>query len=179
MKKCVEELAEYIGKNIVVGVGRKRIEKLLLNGFVVGVSEKLVLLHVVNGSTLTLNGYSAIRVYDMRSFQVDGSIFTRALEALGRKPTIPEGIDCTGWAELIASVHYKGLLVSIETEKLEPGSCYIGRVASLTMRSVSIEKVDTECEWGETEKFLFKDITQITFDDGFTNGLALLLAGDA
>ena len=179
MRKCVAGIADFMGQNAIIRVDRKPVDEHLLDGFVVGMSDKLLLLHVVDGSTLLLNGYSAIRLSDIHSYHVDETFVTRALRLLDRKPIVPEGIDLSGWAELLASVQRKYPLVLIETEKKEPGCGFIGRVAKQTTRYAALEKINTKGQWDETEQFAFKDITQVEFDDGYVNALAHLVACQA
>src|SRR5437016_3388372 len=79
VKKGVAEIADFVGQDVVVRVDRKPIDENLLDGFVVGISDKLLLLHVVDGSTLLLNGYSTVRLSDIRAFRVDETFISRAL----------------------------------------------------------------------------------------------------
>ena len=92
---------------------------------------------------------------------------------------MPDGIELVGWTELLASVQRKYPLVLIETEKKEPRCGFIGRVAKQTKRYVALEKVNPEGHWDEIERFAFKDISQVEFDDGYTNALAHLVAVEA
>ncbi len=179
MKKHLAGLAKFVGQDIVIRVDRKPVDKNLLDGFVVGVGEKLLLLHLVDGSTLQLNGYSAIRLSDVRSYRVDETFVTRALRLLDRKPVAPAGVNLTGWGELIASLQHHNPAVTIETEKKAPGCCFIGRAIKLTKRYVALKKINPEGQWDETERFTFKDITQVEFDDGYTAALTYLVEYEA
>ena len=175
MNKQIEELANCVGKDVLVRVGREPIDKHVLDGFVVGISDKLLLLHVINDNTCTLNGYSAVQRSDLRSYQICDSFLSPALRLLERKPVIPDDIDLSNWTELIASLQRKGILVWIEVEKKAPGCGFVGRVVRQTKQFVVLETVDMQGEWAEIEQIAFKDITKVEFAGGYVEALAQLI----
>ena len=177
MKKKLAGIADLVGQDVVVRLDRKPIDNFGLDGFVVSVSEKLLCLHVVDGKTLMLNGYSIVRLSDIRSYQVDEAAFIdRALRLLGRVPIAPDGFDLSGWGPLLSSVQLKYSLVSISTEKDAPGCLFIGRLVKTSRRSVVIEAVDVGGRWEGRQKFAYKDITMLDLGDGYVNALAAVMA---
>src|SRR5258708_6029087 len=174
MKKKLAGLADFVGEDIVIRVDRKPIDKHLLEGFVVGVSERLLLLHLVDGNTLLLGGYAAVRLSDIRSYRVDESFVTRALLLMDTKPAVPDSVDLTDWASLLASLKNRFPLLMIEMEQKEPGCGFVGQVARQTSRYVTLEEVDTQGMWAESERFAYKNITQVGVDNGYFNALARL-----
>lgn len=179
MKKKLYGLTELIGQDVVVRIDRKPLDKDSLDGFVVGVSGKLLLLHLVEGNNLYLHGYAAVRLEDIRSYRVDTTFVTRALRLLDRKPIVPTNIDLTDWESLLDSLKNRYPLLMIEMEQKRPGVGFVGQIARQTPRSVRLEEVNPHGEWGKIERFAYKDITQVTFDNGYVNALAQLVEHEA
>jgi hypothetical protein len=179
VKDILKGLAKTVGQDILAQLDRKPIDDYLLNGFIVGMSDRLVLLHVVDGSTLILNGYAAVRLADIKRFSADDAFVYRALRLLDQKPVIPSGINLSDWRSLLTSANEKYPLIMIECEKKEPGCGLIGRVEKLTAREVRLKKIDSQARWIETESFQLRDITQVTFDNGYINALSLVAAHEA
>lgn len=175
MRKQLEGLAEFIGTDRIIRVNRKPVDQHWLDGVVVGFSARLLLLQLVDGSTLQLNGYSAVRLADVRGYKEDDTFVQRALRLLKRAPAIPEFVDLTDWLSLLKSIQPYYPLLMIETEKKEPGIAFVGRVTTLTARYVDFEKVSRKGYWEAPERFAFKDITQIEFGDGYVDALAQLV----
>src|SRR5580693_8538561 len=80
------------------------------------------------------------------------------------------------WSNLLGTVTMRYSLLTIEMEKKAPGCGFIGRIRKHTARDVALEKVNMEGSRYQTERFAFKDITLVSFDDGYLNTLASLLA---
>lgn len=175
----IEQLAGYIGTDQILRVGRQPVDPHELIGFALGVSAKFLLLQLVDGSTLQLNGYSALRTADIRYCRVDETFIPRAMRLLERRPIVPEYVDLTSWQTLLRSVQARYPLLKIETEKKKAGVCFIGRVANLTAQQMDLIEVNTEGIWAETETFALKDITRIEFDDEYVDALARLVEHEA
>ena len=176
MKKKLVGIADFVEQDVVVRLDRKPIDEFGLDGFVVGISEKLLCLHIVDGKTLMLNGYSIVRLSDIRSYKVDETAFIdRALRLLGRVPIAPDGFDLSGWGALLASVQLKYPLVAISTEKDAPRCLFIGSLVKHTKRSVVIEAVDVSGHWDGRQEFAYKDITMVDLGDGYVSALAAVM----
>ena len=176
MQKHIEELAKCIGTDEVVRINRQPLDPYELYGFVIGISAKLLLLQLIDGNTLFLNGYSAVRVPDVRSYRLDPTFTPRAMRLLERRPTMLQNIDITNWQTLLQSVHENYPLLIIEDEKAKPNVFYLGRLANLTAHDVELIEVSMEGHWAETEIFDLKNITQVAFDNGYVDALARLVA---
>lgn len=179
MKKRLRNLSSYVGQDVILRINRKPIDNYLLDGFLVGMSENLLLLHIVNGDTLTLDGYTAVRLSDIKSFSIDENFAVRALRLLNRRPVIPVGMDLTDWPTFLPCIQQHYPLTMIQVEKKRPRCGYIGKVVRQTSQYVSLEKVNTKGEWHGTEKFAYKNITLVEFGDGYTTALATLVAHEA
>lgn len=180
MKKSLAGLAELVGSDTAVYLNRKPVDAFSLDGFVVGVSKKLLCLHVIDGKTLMLNGYAIVRLSNIRSYRTDeASFISRALRLLGRKPVIPDAFDLSGWGPLLSSVHPQYRLVMISTEKDAPGCVFIGKLVEHSARSVVIEAVGVDGHWDGRQEFACKDITMVDLGDGYVNALAAVMANEA
>jgi len=179
MSPHIEKLARLIGAGIMIEVDRKPLDPHKLLGYVVGVSEKLLLLHVVDGCTLMLNGYSAVRLKDIASFRLDSSFISRAMYLSERQPRVPEGIDVSNFKALLASAGERHPLVTVALEQKDPGCIFIGKETGRTDKKLELKKLCTKGRWRAPEKYAFKDITMVTFDDGYVRALAQLLEQDA
>ena len=179
MKKKLIGITDLIGQDVVVRIDRKPLDKHPLEGFVVGVSGKLLLLHLVDGNTLLVSGYAVVRLSDIRAYRIDKTFVTRALRLMERVPVIPEGVDLTDWESVLASLKNRCPLLMLEMEKKEPGCGFVGQIARQTPHYVKLEKVDTKGRWTKMERFRYKDITQIGFDNGYVNALVQLVEHEA
>ena len=177
LKKHIADLASFVGQDIRITLNRKSLAKRPIDGFVVGIGAELLLVHLEQACRL--DGYSAVRLSDIRSYTVDESFISRAMRLLKRKPVMPQGIDLSNWSQLLASSQRLYPLVVIRQEQKDPGCGFFGRMIELTPQYVVLEKVDTKGQWIESEQFAFTDITQVEFDDSYTQALAYLLAFEA
>jgi hypothetical protein len=175
MKKLRKQLAELSEQQALVRVDRKPLDPFGLDGFVLAVSRKLLLLQVVDGHTLTLNGYSVVQLGDIRKVEVEKTFIPRALAQLGRWPTLPPDLNLTDWPALLTSAGYAFPLLTLEQERRRPGCCYIGRVERLSPNNAHLRNVDTQSRWDDIEKFKLADLTQVRFDDGYSAALLAVL----
>ena len=178
-RKRLAVLAEAAGTDTVVRLGRAPLDEHGLDGFVVGLGERLVLLHVVDGNTAAPNGYAAVRLKDVKRAGRDETFVCRALRLLGHAPVVPLDADLSsGWPALLAwaDAHYP--LVMLECEQREPGCAFIGRVRDVDARRVRLDKTDARALPSGTEDFRLRDVTKVGFGDGYTLALAALVARD-
>ena len=177
LKRRLAGLADFVGQDIVVRIDRKPLDKFSLDGLVIGMSGRLLCLHVVDDKTLMMNGYAVVRLSDIRSFQVDETAFIdRALRLLRRTPIVPEAIDLSSWGPLLTWVQSQYPLVTICTEQDAPGCAFIGKLVSHSARSVVVEAVSVSGHWDGQQEFAFKEITMVEFGDGYVNALTALIA---
>ncbi len=171
-EKSYGKLEALAGQDIVVRLKRKRLDSYFLDGFVVGVSEALLLLHILDDNTMTLNGYSAIRMRDITEWFVHDGFVTRALRLLERTPIVPSDAPLTDWAALIAWAQPQYPLVQIEAEKKFPGCAYIGRVKTETKHGVLLHELNGDALWDQRlTKHAYASITQVQFASGYIETL--------
>ncbi len=175
-ERSYEILRDLVGHDIVVEIWRERFDPYPLLGFPIALSENILVLNLVDKTSLSLNGYSAVRLRDMTSWSIDDTFVTRALRLLSQKPTSCSGIAVTDWASLITWVQSNYSLVIIESEKEAPGALYIGRVAAQTKRGISLHELDKHACWEkQPTKHKYSSITQVEFDSGYSHALAAIV----
>jgi hypothetical protein len=175
MKKLRKHLAELAEQQALVRVDRKPMDPFRLDGFVLAVSKKFLLLQLVDGHTMTLNGYSVVRLADIREVQIESTFVPRALAQLERQPTPLPNLNLADWPSLLASAGHLYPLLTLEREKKRPGCCYIGQIERLTRNNAYLRTVDTQARWDDIEKFKLADLTQVEFDDGYSAALLAVL----
>ena len=142
-------------------------------GFVVGASETLVLLHVLNAGTMRLNGYTAIRIKDIEECVEDETFAPVALKLLGERPKPQPDLLLLDIPGLLSSVGAHFPLLEVFQEK-NSSSFHIGRVVGFGKKKVHFQAVSRGAEWGEIQKFSCRDITRVDFGDGYDEALWLV-----
>ena len=172
MKKHCDGLAAAMAADKLVTLYRRKINKDRLHGYIVGLSDTWVLLNAVEIDTLVLDGYVAIRLGDVSRFTTDNGFVGEYLKLSGVCPQKPSEIDMEDSASMLRSVSQAFSLFMIESEKIEPGIGFVGRLGKLTGRNLWLKKFSSKATWVETEKFKLKDITSINFGGGYVEALA-------
>lgn len=144
-------------------------------GFVVDLSDSLVLFHALELDSFRLNGYTVIRREDISEYRV----FTRAeywqvraVRHFRLKPMRPAGVSVSSLPELLKSVAERYPLITLHPEKTKPDDCFIGELASMTERTFTIEDLDSNGEWSGPRRMKFSDVTRVDFGGGYEGALA-------
>jgi hypothetical protein len=174
-KKAHRKLARHVGTRTLVEIWRKSINDASDIGFVVGLSDGLVLLHVLDGNHLRLGGYSALRLKDVSRCRVVTNFIAEAVVLFEAVPERPRGVDCSNWSILVQTAEIAFPLVTIEGEKRWPGRLLIGRIRARKKRSISMDSIDIDAKWERPRRFRFRDITRVTFGDGYAMALAAVV----
>jgi len=172
MKKHYEGLSEAMAANKLIRLYRKSVDDDHVPGYVVGLSDRFVLLHVIDGSVFILNGYAAVRLADVSRFQVDAGFVDEYLRLRGMHSTKMPQIELKDLASLLLSVSKHYPLFMIECERVEPGIGFVGQIEKLTKRSLLLKKINSKARWINTEEFKMKNITSVDFGDGYVEALA-------
>jgi hypothetical protein len=144
-------------------------------GFVLDFNDSLILLHLLEWNTFTLNGYIVIREQDInrqKVFDKKGCWQNKAAKTNRLKPIHP-GISISSLEEAIKSASEKFPLVTIEKELVVDDACWIGIPAELTAKTITIHDLNSNAKWAGKTKFNLKDITRLAFGGGYETALAL------
>jgi hypothetical protein len=142
-------------------------------GFVVGVSESLVVFHVLSAGTMRLNGYTTVRLKDIQECTEDDTFVPTALKLMGERPRSQPDLLFVDIAGLLSSVGAHFPLLEIYQEKTKP-AFYIGRVVGFGKKKVHLQAVSRTGEWGDIHKFSCAEITRVDFGDGYDQALWLV-----
>ena len=174
MKKHSAGLAEALADNKLMVIYRKAIDAHRLDGYVVGLSDKWVLLHLVDGDVVVPNGYKAVRLADISRIKEDQGFVDEYLRLRGLYSAALPQIRLEDLPSLLRSVSESYSLFMIQCERVEPGIGLVGRIKELTKRSIHLDKIESTAEWIGVEKFKLKDVTCVDFGDGYVEALAWL-----
>ncbi len=144
-------------------------------GYVLDFNDSLILIHLLEWNTFTLNGYVIIRKQDInrhRVFDKKSCWQNQAAKASRLKPIHPN-ISIATLEESIKSADKAFPVITIEKELVIGDACWIGTLAGITAKTITINKLNTCAEWAGKRKFNLKDITCLQFGDGYATALAL------
>jgi len=147
-----------------------------ISGFVVDVSESLILLQRCDWDTFQLNGYSVIRndeVAGYRFFDKKQWWQFRAVQHFKLIPKAPAGISVSSLPTLLESVAKIFPLVTIHQEKINAKVCYIGKLTAMRRKTFTIEDLNCNAEWTGSRRLKFSDVTLVDFGGGYENALAV------
>lgn len=181
--KATARLAAIFSKLPLVEIDRSPVDDYKLTGYVVGISEKLILLHLLQDQVMRLNGYVVVRRSDVkknyRIFGEDTHFIPRVLPLLGEKPVLQPDLDITSIRSLLASARLQFSLIGIECEKAEPGMLFIGTVEKLSSKTVWLRRINTAGHQMVPDDFKLKNITKVVLGDGYQEALAFLVQHEA
>ncbi len=170
-QKHYNALAAAMAESQIVKLWRQPIDKHPLEGYVVGLSNKWVLLEVIEGDPLVFDGYQTVRLADITLCKMDNSFVSEYFQRREVFPRTQPKVDLTDLHSLLPGVSKDYAMFVIECERVEPGICFIGVAEGLTKRSLWMKKFSSNAKWIDTEKFKLKDITSINFGGGYVNAL--------
>jgi hypothetical protein len=155
---------------------KRRPQKLCkISGFVVDVSESLILLQRFDWDAFQLNGYSVIRSDDIASyrfFDKKKHWQFRATQHLKLKLKAPAGISVSSFSDLLESAAKVFPLLTIHRDKINTKVCYIGKLTTVSHKTFTIEDLNCNAEWTGSRQFKFSDVTLVDFGGGYENALA-------
>jgi hypothetical protein len=175
-KKTVRKrLTEIVGAHKRVQVTRPYPGDPLLNGFVVGMSKKLLLLH--DFFDFTPIGYTAIRLADICSCR-SGKYERKCeqmleVEGILDRVGINYEVDLSSTHSLLESLQRRGQNIIVECEYEDDSdrdAFFIGQITELEKRFVRFRHFDETGNWEDGEyRIPFYAITQIEFDTVYVN----------
>lgn len=162
---------KYIGK--LVEFERRKIDAHKLRGFVLVVSDNLTLFSVLTDN-FVIDGFSVIRNVDVTRFAIfdrDTHFVNRALRLKGRKPRAHPRVDINNWNAALVTAQRRFPLLTIHPEARDPDICYIGRIAKLTEKTVTLHEISPVAAWNGQRRHRLGDITRLEFGGGYEDVL--------
>jgi hypothetical protein len=147
-----------------------------LPGYAVGLGEWL-LLHVLNYDSMVLNGYSAVKVSDVRKVtrladEYEG-FMVKALRARKVRPKAQPRVSLQTTRHLLETSAQYFPLITIHEEKRDSEVCWIGRPAGFPGASVEMREVSPAGRWHmRPSRYQLRSITKIDFGGAYEDALA-------
>src|SRR3954463_12176672 len=126
MRRRLDGLKEILGTRTVIRVDRRPIDPDYLEGFLVGLAPRHLLLHLIDPNVY-MNGYAALRARDIAGWKVlehATSFLPRAVQLKGFAPVARPEIDLSGVPALVASANAQYPLITLHCEATTPDSCW-------------------------------------------------------
>jgi hypothetical protein len=173
------ELLGLAGRPQVVRLYRRRLQPdENTEGFVLRVEPDLVLVHRVDPA-IVLDGFQVVRVRDVTD--VDDSFgsaafIERALRLRRQRPCCPKGVGTDSLRSLIASAGKRFPLITLHLERKDKDVCWIGQLAHVDDRHVTIDYITPNAEWDGQERYALRDLTKVEFGGSYEQALAQVAA---
>lgn len=146
-------------------------------GYVRAMGSALLLVAVI-GEDLTPNGFQVFRIRDVRRLDLPhahAGFVEEALRLRGERVPRAPRVRLDGFPELLRSASRLFPLVTIHRERVDPESCWIGRVVDADERRVRLLEIDPSAAWhAEPSEYRVAEITRTDFGGGYEGALALV-----
>jgi hypothetical protein len=121
-----------------------------------------------------LNGYSIFRNSDVKRWRPipKDDFLARAAVLHKLRPRKPAGVGIDSLRQALCSAGKAFPLVTIHTERVRRGVCYVGRVLGTTQRALTLFSISPQADWDEEESYLLKNISLIEFGGTYERLLA-------
>jgi hypothetical protein len=165
--------AKRVGR--VAKIWREQIDPHPLRGIVLAVADDLMLAHRLSDA-IHLDGYFVLRICDITGFKSrprNASFYERALRLRHERPKLPRGIELTTMGRAIASASDAFPLVTLHREAISPDTCSIGRVRTLTTKTIILRCITPAAKWeGDYPRYRLSDVTLLEFGGQYEDALA-------
>jgi len=153
---------------------RRPVDQNSLVGFALTWNANLTLIQPIETEQFLLNGYTIFRNSDVKRWRPISNDDFQARAAILHKlgPRKPAKVGITSVREALSSAGKAFPLVTIHTERVRRGVCYIGRVLRTSQRAVTVLSISPQADWDGEESYLLKNITLIEFGGTYERLLA-------
>lgn len=156
---------------------KKNIDRKAIIGFPVDVSHELLIIQSMNDS-IQLDSYIVIRIKDIHSLDSSPnyrSFYEKALKMRHMKCVRSVGVELTSFRTMLESADYHYPLLVLHKESGTGGSCAVGRIKTLTDRSVTLRWLTPGARWeGVSSSYKLNEITRVDFGGLYENALAMV-----
>jgi hypothetical protein len=153
---------------------RRPVDQHCLLGFALTWNAELTLMQPLEKERFLLNGYSIIRNSDVKRWRPipTDDFLARAAVLHNLRPRKPAKVGIASVRQALSSAGKAFPLVTIHTERVRRGVCYIGRVLRTSQRALTLLSISPQADWDEEESYLLKNITLIEFGGTYERLLA-------
>lgn len=175
--KVLSRLERSLSGHVPVRVSRRVAPDEVFDGVVSDLAAEWVLLACLRDGGY-LNGYTMLRVADIRTVKTDER-FVPFLQTHQSWPPAPpvKPVDLTGPARFLKDIAHTAPAMALYEEARRPDMLWVGAPVEWRRKSAWILTIDPDMTWdGFMTKFKFKHLTRIDFSDDYTRAV-LELAG--
>ncbi|NHZ40521.1 hypothetical protein [Massilia aquatica] len=156
------QLAQHQQECRLIALSRSGIDHHSIEGFVLGLSDELLLLQYV--SDFHLDGLMVLRIADITDVRCSATCtFQRELlehEGLLQQVPFDIGLDLRNWNTVLAQLSTMYPLMILECENLDDPDFLIGRIDEFTPMAVAMQWFSGTARWDDELAILaFDDIT--------------------
>ena len=147
-------------------------------GFAVDAGDTWALINLVNDTSVTFDGYIAVRFDCFMEVEVMNETDTFMLTALDRRGDRPRDpqLPLDDHRSLLGALGDRYPLVSLSDARTQGRGWTIGRIIEVGDRDVTIKRVNTLGEWDVEHTQPYKHIEAISFGSAYNESLNLVLA---
>ena len=169
--------ARRAGGDTVVRITRRSARSYTIDGFVIAVGKKWVLLQRTMGGGF-FDGHVAIRLSDVERVRDDTSFESRFARTRPQwppaAPPLMRARDLDTTAGMLVSLLASDQLVAIERSK-STGATWIGRPYALERKRFYLWEVNPQAEWHEEPLgYRLRSITTVVLNDHYQRGLGAI-----
>lgn len=152
-----------------------------MSGYVLDIGPKFFLLALIGDDGVRFNGFSCVRLADVRNLRVPHKYFEfieSALKKLGERVPNKTRVLLGTLPKLLRSASKQFPLVTIHRERVDPDVCFIGQVEEVSRAVLFIREIGPDAVWEtEAETYRLSEITRADFGGGYEEAL-YLVGGD-
>jgi len=167
----IEEIANLKNQKCLISIRREKIDDARIQGFVLGFSEDLILIHYV--SDFRLDGLMILRVNDISEIGSDKTdqLQTEILKANGicSQVNFDREYNFSDWHSIFSTLASEFPLITIEDEGEYP-ILMIGKLRSVGKESVKIHEFTGAARWlDDISEMYFEDISSFQASNHYAN----------
>jgi hypothetical protein len=172
MKKS--ELLSFVRSGKQVRLTRRRPSEPRLNGYILGMSDSLLLIHCFND--FKPDGYTICRIRDI--VELRHGPYEVWFDHILRSESLLTGlkfryrIDLSNWATALQNItrRYSQIIIECESVDEKEEDFYIGGLLAIQSRNIQFRDYDALGYWSKTPKSIkLADITKVQFDTPYIN----------
>ena len=173
MKSHAERLRDIIGSNRTARVTTDIEDEVdHYHAYVIGISRKLLVLHVL--SDFHLDGYQILRLRDIVKVRIGkfDRIQDRILKRFGvhEKVVKPSWLRFGSWLSVFHSLQQTGKCIAVESALLDVDVFALGTIQRVAKDRLLIRTFDATGKWmSEPKEFFYNEITSVFFDDEYSS----------
>jgi hypothetical protein len=159
----------HIGGFPLITFDRRPFDSAKVSAFVLDWTKELTLVQFMDRDLCLLNGYEVLLNTTIKGhWEVPKTEFL-ARGALKRRlrPRLPKSVSIKSWQTVCETAGNEFALLVIERERIKRDACWIGKLVKTTRSSVTLRSIDPDVTWSSLDRFLYKDITKVSFGGGY------------